>query len=608
VPYKILIVEDEGLIAHDIAGRLEDLGHEVIGTVATADEAVALASGADAVLMDIRIDGDRDGIEAAREIRERCHIPVIFLTAHLDRATLERAKLAEPFGYLVKPLGAASLQPAVEVAIYKHRMERQVAEHEAWLRTTLASTAEAVVATGADGRVRLLNSAAEALTGWTQAEAKDQPWSKVLRLLPADAEGDMEELAPLAILRDSPVELPALCRLVSRDGREIAVEGAVAPVRIAAEAGTVGTVTTFRDVSVRRWEENQLRQSQRAETAARLAAAASHDYNNLIAIIRTRSENLLMQFGEYSAALGPIEEIHQAAVAADQITRRLAAFGAREVSHPVVLSLNAMVRRMSRLIESIAGDHIRVRVRLSESAGEIRADPSQVEQAVVNLVLHACSTMPERGNLLLETGGVEFPQSGRMATYSSLALTYSGQEGNPERLFDPISIELAGLMLPLVQSIAAEHGGYVSAQPGQNGGTRLEMLLPSLRQLAVRGAMAEALAAGTGMGGSILLVDRRDSVRGQLHNFFESAGYNLLEAADAGEAIACGQLHEGALDLLIADAGEAQPILDALRSVQPAVRLLGIVDGVEGSVQEIRRPFTQNTLLNRVRAMLAQTE
>jgi len=126
--YKVLVVEDEGLIAHDIATRVEALGHEVVGTVSTAEEAIEQAAGADLVLMDIRIDGHRDGIAAAQEVRARHHVPVVFLTAHADRATLERAKAASPFGYIVKPLGPASLNTSIEMAVYKHRMERQLEE------------------------------------------------------------------------------------------------------------------------------------------------------------------------------------------------------------------------------------------------------------------------------------------------------------------------------------------------------------------------------------------------------------------------------------------------------------------------------------------------
>ncbi len=180
--YRVLVVEDEGLIAHDIARRLEALGHEVLGPASTAEEALALAPGAEIVLMDIRIDGQRDGIDTALEIRARHHLPVIFLTAHADRATLERAKQAGPFGYIVKPLGPASLQTGIEMAIAKHRVERLLEEREAWLRAVLASIADAAVVAGAEGRVRLLNRAAERFTGWTQAEAEGQPVHKIVRL------------------------------------------------------------------------------------------------------------------------------------------------------------------------------------------------------------------------------------------------------------------------------------------------------------------------------------------------------------------------------------------------------------------------------------------
>jgi CheY-like chemotaxis protein len=163
--YRVLVVEDEGLIAHDISKRLESLGHTVVGTASTAEEALEAAVDAELVLMDIRIDGERDGIAAAAEIRERYHIPVIFLTAHADRSTLERAKAAVPYGYMVKPLGPATLQASIEIAIYKHAIERDLEEREAWLRTTVASAGEAILAADKQGNVLLMNPAAEALTG-----------------------------------------------------------------------------------------------------------------------------------------------------------------------------------------------------------------------------------------------------------------------------------------------------------------------------------------------------------------------------------------------------------------------------------------------------------
>jgi len=600
--YKVLVVEDEGLIAHDIASRLEALGHEVVGTASTAEEALALVPSADIVLMDIRIDGPRDGIDVAREIQASYHIPVIFLTAHADRATLDRAKLAGPFGYIVKPLGSASLQTSIEMAIYKHRMERQLEEREAWLRTALASAAEAIVVADPSSRVRTLNRAAEELTGWTEAEAQGRRLETVVRLVEEESGQDAGDPAPLAILRGGPVTLDHGLRLVSRSGRELGVEGTVAPVISSSDAGspeTLGVVLTLRDVSGRRWEERQLRQSQRMEAAGRLAARASGEYSGLIEMIRVQAGKLLQQFGEYSSAREAIEAIDHAASAADQITRRLSGFGSRQVAQPEVLSPNALLRRMARLIESVAGSSITTVVRPEPAAGRVKADAAQLEQAIMNLVLHACAAMPQGGKLLLETSRTDAPRLNQMTSYVVLAIEYSATEPDLENLFDPAGAGEGGLALPVAHSIAAEHAGYLSAR-AMPGGTRIEMLLPRVKE-----DLLLAPTPNTGRAPTLLLIDSRDRVRAQLHNFFESAGYNMIEACDRSEALALGEMHEGSLDMLIAEPADAKAILEDLRATHPAVASLLMVDTPEASSSEIRQPFTQRVLLERVVALLA---
>ncbi len=609
--HRVLVVEDEGLIAHDISRRLESLGHEVIGPATTAQEALELAPGAEIVLMDIRIDGQRDGIEAALEIRARHHLPVVFLTAHADRATLERAKLAGPFGYIVKPLGPASLQSGIEMAIAKHRMERLLEESEAWLRSILASIADAAVVVTAEGRVRLLNRAAERFTGWTQAEAEGQPVHKVVRLSLGPLENEpgageagesLFDPIPIALLRDAPVEFDRRARLLSRDGREMDVDGFVAPVRI--EEEVLGVVLTFRDASAHRWEERQLRQAHRLEAAGKLAAGAAGEYTTLIAIIRKQNELLLRQFGDYSAAREPLEEIHRAAAAADEITRRLEAFGTRQVWQPEALSVNGLLRRMARLIESAAGSRIRVAIRPSPGAGQVKAVVAQMEAAILNLVTHACDVMPQGGQLQIETARVDLPHAAHAEPYVLLAIAYSASEPEIERLFDPASAGGSGLALAQVHWLAAECGGYVSARSDPNGGSRIELLIPRLADQTVLAVPAGEPAAI--LPAAILLVEPRESVRLELHNFFETAGYNLIEASDAEEAIVLGEVQEGSLDVLIAGGAQAGELLNHLRGFHPSLQALSVVEQAPQGPSEIRSPFTQQELLAKVSAMLGQ--
>ena len=597
---KVLVVEDEGLIAHDISSRLLALGHEVIASVATAEEAIEKASEADIVLMDIRLDGRTDGIQAAATIRERHHKPVVFLTSHADRATLDRAKIAEPFGYIVKPLGPGSLHTSIEMALFKHRMQRQLEEREAWLQTILQSITDAVVVTDIHSRIVMLNRAAERLTGWVQPNARGELISKVVRLVSDDSENSAEDPVELATLRDSAVLLDSSAKLLGLGGREMAVEGTAAPVKV--DGGTAGVVLTFRDVTARRWEERQIRQAQKLDALGKLAFGVSNDYLNLVGIIRHQADQLLRQFGDYSPARKAVDEIQQAASVAEQISRRLAVFGTRHASRPEVISLNAVLRRATKLIESVTGAKIEVSIRTEPATGRINADAGQIEQVILSLILHACTTMPDGGRMLIETGNAELPLRGRMHPYTLLAITYTGEEPDPDRLFEPSSTSEAGLALSEAHSLVNEHAGHLTAQRTAGGCCRFEMLLPRWT--------GKPLLPRPNRGGApaILLIDDRDRIRVQLHNFFEANGFNLLEAADLNEALAVSQVHEGPLGLLIAEERLADAIANDLHRVHPNAGLLRVVDREETGAHEICRPFTQQQLLDRVQALLSRTE
>jgi CheY-like chemotaxis protein len=146
---QILIVKDESIVAMDIKATLQGLGYGVIGTAASGKEAVepALRTKPDLVLMDIMLKGSIDGIEAAKRIKAVLEIPIVYLTAYADEDTLQRAKVAEPFGYILKPFEGRELRTTVETALYKHRVEAKLRENERWLSTILRSIGDAVIAT-----------------------------------------------------------------------------------------------------------------------------------------------------------------------------------------------------------------------------------------------------------------------------------------------------------------------------------------------------------------------------------------------------------------------------------------------------------------------------
>ena len=174
---SVLIVEDERIVAIDLQQTLSRMGYDAFAIASSADEAMRRASERrpDVVLMDIRIKGDRDGVETAALMRQQFEVPIVYLTAHADDATVERAKHTEPYGYLLKPVKSAELRSVLEVSLYKHAMERKLRERERWFSTTLRSIADSVVAVDTAGNVIFMNSAARRLRAWRSKRPSIDP-------------------------------------------------------------------------------------------------------------------------------------------------------------------------------------------------------------------------------------------------------------------------------------------------------------------------------------------------------------------------------------------------------------------------------------------------
>src|ERR1039457_7091271 len=167
---QILIVEDEGIIAADIQSRLERLGYKVPAIARTGEEALHFARSTpfDLVLMDIRLKGDMDGIATAQTMKTELETPVVYITAHADEETIDRATRTEPFGYILKPIRDSELRSAVRISIQKHEMELRLRTSEAWLATTLRSIGEGVIPTNTDGDGGFMNRVVKQLTGWSR--------------------------------------------------------------------------------------------------------------------------------------------------------------------------------------------------------------------------------------------------------------------------------------------------------------------------------------------------------------------------------------------------------------------------------------------------------
>ena len=271
----VLIVEDEAVVALDLKLQLLGLGYTVTGMAASSAQALALAEARvpDLVLMDVRLQGPTDGIETARLLRERYGVPLIFLTSYSDDETVRRAAGTAPYGYLTKPYQLRELRAGIEVALTKARMERQLREADRWFAQTLHCVTDGVVLTDRDGRVRFLNPAAEAMTGWLGEDAQGRSLDAVVALAaPAGSNGPADLAQWLSQVRQDGRPLPVVHGLPLRaaDGRLTPVDASAGPVDDAA-GSPLGAVLVLRDATSRLAHEAQLRAEE-----ARFRSAVDH--------------------------------------------------------------------------------------------------------------------------------------------------------------------------------------------------------------------------------------------------------------------------------------------------------------------------------------------
>lgn len=249
---RILVVEDEVIVALDIQNRLKRMGYNIIGIVSTGEDAIKKARDTmpDLVLMDIKLKGDLDGVMAAEKIRELFSIPVVYLTAFSDEDTLERAKVTEPFGYMVKPLEERELYITIEMALYKHRMDKKIKENERWLSTTLNSIAEGLIATDRNAKILFTNPVCDTLTGWTKNESLGKDLSAIFKIIDGETRKPMPDPVSQALQEGVIIDAGTYTLLVTKFENEIPVDYSASLIRDERNNVT-GTVIVFRDITER---------------------------------------------------------------------------------------------------------------------------------------------------------------------------------------------------------------------------------------------------------------------------------------------------------------------------------------------------------------------
>jgi PAS domain S-box-containing protein len=481
---------------------------------------------------------------------------------------------------------------------------------------------------GINGQWYYVSPQVESILGYSPDEwlAFSRDWDKLIH------PDDLPAVIAAEDASKNGLPFQAEFRLRRKDGREIWLNDTAVVVQGSNSHPVMEGIMV--DITDRKHLETQLQQSRKMEAVGRLAGGIAHDFNNLLTIITGYTDLALSRASIPLEIRADIERIDNAAGRAAALVRQLLAFSRKQVLQPKTIDLNVIVLNLDKLLRRLMDDNIEMVTLTQEGVGKVKADPAQVEQVIMNLVVNARDAMPEGGRILIETSNVDLDSSYadehvtvKPGRYVMLAVSDGGVGMSNETLahiFEPFYTTKAsgsgtGLGLSTVYGIVKQSGGYiwVYSEPGK--GSTFEVYLPRVEDTAEQSASPQPPTQRSQRGTeTILLVEDEEAVRDLIRTVLTEHGYEVVAARDTQHAIKISASHSREIHMLLTDVimpgMSGRELATSVTARRPGIRVLfmsGYTDNVittggmlETGIAFLQKPFSPTTLVTKVREVL----
>ena len=521
-----------------------------------------------------------------------------------------------------------SPKPEYFVAVFENITDRKRNERDlSSLATAIEQAGEQVVITDERGIIQYCNPAFERATGYTKEE--------VIGLNPSILKSGYQPAEFYDRLWSTITNGQVWSGKFTnrrKDGSYYHEEATISPIRDGQQR-IVGYVAVKRDATERLQLEGQLRQAQKLESIGRLAGGVAHDFNNLLTVINGFAGFLLKDLSPSDPLRSHALQISKAGDRAASLTRQLLAFSRHSISQPRALDLNTVVRETESMLRRLIGEDVELITLLDPFLGQAMADPDQIHQVVMNLVVNARDAMPNGGKLIIETSNVYLDElyvaghpEAKCGPCVLMTVTDSGHgmdEATRSNIFEPFFTTKepgkgTGLGLSTVYGIVRQSQGWIWVYSEPGHGATFKVYLPRIDAVPASAFTNAPPVSGLDGNETILVVEDQDDVRALTRAVLREYGYNVLEASNAAAALALSEKHQGLIHLLLTDVVlpgmNGRELADRMKLIRPEARVLftsgytadviahrGVLDQ---GVAFIAKPFAPDGLAARVRQVL----